>query len=86
MKLLNDNCDDSVFRNKRNLFVPAYYEGITIGIGQNINRYKDDTSLMSIRIKELKNDEQFKKYSGTASNSKNRIRKRLERAIEIFDK
>ena len=66
------------------MFVPAYYEGITIGVAQNYDKYKDNLELLNIRISQLKNDEDYKRYSGSASNSKNRIKNRLRRANEIF--
>ncbi len=84
MKMLADTCSDDVFRNGRNTFVPAYYEGIMIGIAQNIEKYREDPALIAEKIEELKTDTDFKKYSGSASNSKNRIKKRLERANTIF--
>ena len=86
MTLLNKLNDNSLFRNDRNAFVPAYFEGITIGIAQNIDKYIDDMTLMRERINELKEDADFKRFSGSASNSKNRIKNRLKRANEIFAK
>ena len=82
--MLADTCSDDVFRNGRYNFVPAYYEGIMIGIAQNIEKYREDPALIAEKIEELKTDTDFKKYSGSASNSKNRIKKRLERANTIF--
>lgn len=84
MEMLVDVCDYNVFRNERNAFVPAYYEGIMIGIAQNIEKYESDSNLILERVKKLKEDEDFKKYSGSASNSKNRIKNRLRIANEIF--
>lgn len=90
MSLLGDLNDNEVFRNARNAFVPAYYEGITIGIAQNISIYYDhntgnkNIALLKSRIEQLKNDDRFRSYSGSASNSKNRVKKRLTRANEIF--
>lgn len=89
MKCLGDLEDEEVFRNARNTFVPAYYEGITIGIAQNIDSYysssgKTNKDLLMRKINQLKNDNQFRSYSGSASNSKNRVKKRLTRANEIF--
>jgi len=82
--LLRRNCEKGVFRNERNSFVPAYYEGITIGVAQNIDKYENNIELLLNKIDELKNDDEFKRFSGSASNSKNRIRNRLKRANEIF--
>lgn len=76
--------DNKIFRNERNLFVPAYFEGILIGVAQNIETYAEDLELLKSKITQLKSDNDFKKYSGTASNSKSRIRNRLKRVDEIF--
>lgn len=76
--------DDSTFRNSRNLFVPAEFEGVTIGIAQNIERFRDDEELLRTKIRELKADNDFRRFSGSASNSKSRIRTRLNRVQEIF--
>lgn len=84
MRMLADVCDHNIFRNDYNAFVPAYYEGITIGIAQNIEKYESDSNLILERVKKLKEDDDFKKYSGSASNSKSRIRNRLRIANEIF--
>lgn len=84
LELIDQLNDENVFRNHKNLFVPAYFEGITIGVAQNINHYKNNISLLSNKIEELKKDDSFKKYSGSASNSKSRIKNRLTRANQIF--
>lgn len=76
--------DDRLFRNARNLFVPAEFEGITIGIAQSIERFRDNDELLKTKIQELKSDADFRKFSGSASNSKSRIRTRLKRVQDIF--
>lgn len=84
--LINNNIESStgVFRNHLNRFVPAFFEGIMLGIAQNIDKYESNPELISKKIDELKQDDDFRAYSGSASNSKSRIRKRLTRANEIF--
>jgi len=76
--------DKKIFRNERNFFVPAYFEGILIGVAQNIETYAEDLELLKSKITQLKSDNDFKRYSGTASNSRSRIRNRLKRVDEIF--
>ena len=78
------NNHEKVFRSYRNRFVPAFFEGITIGIAQNIDKYRDNPELLESKIRVLKEDDDFRAYSGSASNSKTRIKKRLRRASEIF--
>lgn len=84
LNILTNLQDERIFRNTRNLFVPAEFEGITIGIAQNIDRFRDDNELLREKIRELKGDDDFRKFSGSASNSKSRIRTRLNRVQEIF--
>lgn len=84
MRMLRDAGDSSMFRNDRKGFVPAYYEGITLGIAQNIEKYEARPELILERIQALKEDREFKKYSGSASNSKSRIKNRLKVANKIF--
>lgn len=84
MKLLREVCDNTVFRNERNAFVPAYYEGIMIGIAQNIERYEAEPQLIRKKVELLKENNDFKRYSGSASNSRSRVKNRLKQANQIF--
>ena len=84
LTILHSLGEDNLFRNSRNLFVPAEFEGITIGIAQNIDRFREDKDLLKSKITELKEDADFRRFSGSASNSKSRIRTRLKRVQEIF--
>lgn len=84
LNLINDLGDNKIFRNSSNLFVPANFEGILIGLAQNIEKYETSPGLLKAKIDILKSDGDFKKFSGVASNSKSRIKNRLKRANEIF--
>lgn len=84
LDLIHNLGDDKVFRNQGNLFVPAYFEGILIGVAQNIDKYQEDPELLKSKINQLKSDGDFKKYSGSASNSRSRIKNRLKRVEKIF--
>ncbi|MCW3789516.1 DUF262 domain-containing protein [Plebeiibacterium sediminum] len=85
MQLISEIGDEKTFRNQNNLFVPALYEGIAIGIAQNIGKYRGQQQLLLQKITEIKQDADYRKFSGTASNSKSRVRNRLKRAQEIFE-
>lgn len=85
MELIAEIGDERTFRNQSNLFVPALYEGISIGIAQNIAQYRGQQDLLLRKINEIKNDNDYKKFSGSASNSKSRVRNRLKRAQKIFE-
>ncbi len=84
MTLLQKNYGERVFKNEKNIFVPALFEGISIGVALNVEQYEQRPDLLKEKIDLLKTDEQFKKLSGTASNSKRRVRNRLKRVTEIF--
>lgn len=83
--LLEELNDTFVFKNANNAFVPAYFEAIMLGVANNIEAYSNDTVLLSNKIKELKESQEFKQYMGSASNSKKRIERRLEIALSIFE-
>lgn len=86
IELIDSIGEDKIFRNVRNLFVPAEFEGITIALAQNYSKYENNIELLKERIAELKSDINFRKYSGSASNSKSRIKTRLKKANQIFSK
>lgn len=75
------------FRGSNNVLSTSLYDGITIGIAQNIEKYEGKiTPYLIEKIEQLKNDEDFRKASGSAANSKTRIQKRLLVANAIFEK
>ena len=53
-------------------------------VTENLDIYKENEPLLIEKINSLKHDGDFKRYSGSASNSKSRIKNRLRRANEIF--
>ncbi len=83
LNLVNQLEDCNIFK-KRGNFVPAYFEGVLIGVAQNINHYIGNLEFLKEKITQLKNDEIFKEYSGSASNSSSRIKNRLARVDLIF--
>lgn len=76
-----------VFRGSNNVLSTSLYDGVTIGIAQNIEKYESrDTPYLLSKINELKNNEEFRKASGSAANSKTRIQKRLQVASDLFER
>ena len=69
---------------KNGLFSTSLYDGIFNGVASNIDQYKDNIDALKEKIEFLKNDEEFKSASGTASNYKERVKKRIKRALQIF--
>lgn len=73
------------FKNQSsNVLVPAYFEGITIGIAQNLENYKNHPSLLKDKIEILKMDREFKQSFASKSDNSIQIHKRLNRANAIF--
>lgn len=73
-----------VFYSKENRFVATYFDAITVSVAQNIDKYKNNPQLLREKIEYLKQDSDFKYFSGTAPSSRSRVKKRLQRANEIF--
>lgn len=73
------------FRGSNYVFSTSLYDGITIGIAQNIEKFESrDTSYLISKINKLKKSDEFKKASGSAANSKTRIQKRLIISNKLF--
>ncbi|XXM70825.1 DUF262 domain-containing protein [Lysinibacillus sphaericus] len=74
-----------IFRFSNNQLSTSLIDAIFIGVSTNIDKYeKMETRKISEVVKTLKEDETFRKYTGSASSSKSRIIKRMSRAMEIF--
>jgi integrase len=58
----------TVFRGSNNVFSTSLYDCVTIGISRNLGHYKAErTDVVISKIEALKNSENFKKASGSAS-------------------
>jgi len=74
-----------IFRfENSSLFSSSLYDAIIIGISKNIEYYTSHPNEILSKIILLKEDAQFRKNSGVASSSKNRAKRRISRALEIF--
>lgn len=75
------------FRARNGQFSTSLYDGIMQGLAHNIDKYENsDSDLLPHKIEQIKNDEEFTRVSGPASNNKDRTKKRVNRAIDIFSK
>ena len=75
----------SVFRFNNGSFSTSLYDAITIGVAENIDYYETDgLTTLSDRINQLKADPEFRKYTGSASNSKSRVTNRIQISKKIF--
>ncbi|WP_444896511.1 DUF262 domain-containing protein [Microbulbifer sp. SSSA005] len=63
----------------------SLYDGVFNGVAENIDYYETvSQEKLEEVIQSLKSDEAFKQATGTASNYKERTKKRIKRALEIF--
>lgn len=82
--LISNTDNPNIFRNDNNLFVPALFEGVMIGVSENVDYYSEHPEELKQSITALWSDGEFKRLSGTASSSRSRVKKRLQRAQDIF--
>ncbi len=63
----------------------SLYDGIFNGVAANLEYYRNSAEVvLQDKVSSLKEDEEFKKATGQASNYKERTKKRIIRALEIF--
>ncbi len=75
---------EKVFQGANYQFSPSKYDGIMIGIAENIEHCEGDSSFVAVRINRLNADSEFKSATGVGSNYKERVKKRIERAKSVF--
>ncbi|RKL62723.1 DUF262 domain-containing protein [Thermoanaerobacteraceae bacterium SP2] len=74
-----------VFRFNKGVFSTSLYDAITIGVAMNIESYeKLGSKFLLERIEKLKENVDFRKYTGSAANSKTRVINRIKIAKDIF--
>lgn len=76
--------DDKIFAGANRAFSPSKYDGIMHGIAKNIDRYRDNPEFARSKIQALLADSEFMSATGVGSNYKERVKKRMDRAREIF--
>lgn len=70
---------------KNALFSTSLYDGVFNGIAGNIDYYEAESGeTIQKKIDALKDDADFKAASGVSSNYKERVKKRISRALEVF--
>lgn len=85
LEVVNAVDNDKIFQGANHQFSPSKYDGIMIGIAKNIDHCEKDISWTSGKIDFLINDAEFISATGVASNYKERVKKRISRAQEIFN-
>ena len=77
--------DGTNFKGK---FLESAFEAITVGLSFNLESYQfpNDDEIILRKVKELHDDETFKKYTGSGSNARSRIPKIIPFAKDHFSK
>ena len=85
INLLNNLDEENIFWRKRGGFSATLYDGIMIGLSQNITLYnQDNLEVLREKIQELKTCEKFDEYSGSRSHNAKNVKCRLKIADNIF--
>ncbi len=82
--VLSEIDNTMVFQGANYQFSPSKFDGIMIGIANNLDYYENNVDDAASKISILDRDDLFKAASGVASNSRGRVTRRIARALEIF--
>lgn len=63
----------------------SLFDAVMVGLSHHLEFYTTHPDKVSDVISQLKLDDQFRKNSGVASSSKNRAKRRIKRALELFE-
>ncbi|MBU4263448.1 MAG: DUF262 domain-containing protein [Proteobacteria bacterium] len=84
LRVLSEINNNMVFQGANHQFSPSKFDGIMIGIANNLDFYEKNIDDAAQKISTLDEDGLFKAASGVASNSRGRVTRRIARALEIF--
>lgn len=92
-EIINEIVGDDAFKRYDGIkfkgkFLESAFEAITVGITENFKQYNfpADNHILLDKIKQLHNNETFKKYTGSGSNARTRIPKIIPFSKEYFRK
>lgn len=71
-------------KEKGKKFSTSFYDGIMVGVSKNIDFYEKNPKKIKGKINELKNSEEFEKYTGSVAHNKKNVVGRLKTAEKIF--
>jgi hypothetical protein len=80
-----NNFGDSIFKGRNYQFNANLYDSIMFVTFKFYDIYLHNPNLFLKKIEIMKNDEQYKEVSGHKTHLVKRMKKKIERAIEIFD-
>lgn len=79
------NFDQNIFRGGNNRFSENLYETVMYILYKYFSLYKINISEFTRKLDTLKNDEEYKRASGFQTHQKSRLKRKFERAEEIFN-
>lgn len=79
------NFDQNIFRGGNNRFSENLYETVMYILYKYFGLYKINISEFTRKLDTLKNDEEYKRASGFQTHQKSRLKRKFERAEEIFN-
>lgn len=83
--LLLNKIGVDVFKGRNNTFSSSLFDGVLIGISENIDYYKsEEIPVLEKKIQELKENESFQKVMGSKANVYERVNKRIKIARDVF--
>lgn len=84
VNFLNDNKIYKPFKGKNNAFSPSIYETIMYITYKYITKYGNSASKYKDFKNKLLNDEEFNKFAGYETSQKERLKKKINRALDIL--
>jgi hypothetical protein len=84
LQLIANSQIDRPFQGANHQFSPSKYDGIMVGISENLGHYEKHPDELEEKISTLANDTEFLEATGVASNYKERVKKRILRAKAVF--
>lgn len=85
IQFLNSNFDFKIFRAKNGLLTPNIYDTVMLMASKFYTRYSSSPDLFEKKLLELNKDEAYKEVSGASTYASQRMKKKIERANDIFD-
>jgi len=79
------NFDQSIFRGGNNRFSENLYETVMYIIYKYFDNYKTNIPEFTTKLDILKSDDEYKRASGFQTHQKSRLKRKFERAEEIFN-
>jgi len=86
IKFFSENKFDArLFKARNHQFSANLYDSIMFVAYKYYDKYYDDPSLFLDKVKEMKNDEKYIEASGHKTNLPKRMKKKIDRAVELFN-